>query len=325
MTIEEKIKQKAIELGFNLVGITDAGSISQPEIDRLNSWIESGCAAQMEYLKRNIDKRVNPSRLLDEAASIISLAMSYATGTQHAPDNDEYYGRIADYALCDDYHFVIKEKLYKLADFIVDLTKNSRIRFKFCVDSVPIAEKSIARKAGLGFIGKNTMLINPSLGSRFFLAEIITTLHLKADELQIDDPGTCQNCRLCIEACPTGALNEEGYIDANKCISYFTIEHKGDIPQEISAEISDNIYGCDRCVSICPYNTAHTPACTSLNDQPQNKHVKILDILRMDEKEFQQSFARSAIKRLGLERLKRNAQICLKNQINHGARKTSLL
>jgi epoxyqueuosine reductase len=219
-------------------------------------------------------------------------------------------GRIADYAQYEDYHLFIKERLYKLLDFIKSLAGRG-VKSKICVDSVPLAERALAVRAGLGFIGKNHMLINPELGCQIFLGEIITDLELPADE---PVAGDCSGCRRCLDACPTGALRSDGQFDAGLCINYLTIEYKGQIPPGPAGKIGDRLFGCEECLVTCPYERK-APAC-------KNKQFKfykdiawidLQEVLSMDTEAFEMKFAESPIKRLGLECLKRNARICLAN------------
>jgi epoxyqueuosine reductase len=218
MTIEEEIKQKAFSLGFDLVGLTSADDIDSLQIQKFKNWLDAGCNGRMDFLAANIEKRFSPVSILPDAKSVICVALNYKL-PQH-PEKD--YLKIASYALYPDYHKFIKEKLFILADFLKSKNENSKL--KICVDSSPIAEKALALRAGLGFIGKNRLLINPKFGSFLLLGEIITNLPLKPDNSF--NGFSCGDCRKCIEACPTAALSVDGF-DARRCISYLTIEHKG--------------------------------------------------------------------------------------------------
>ncbi len=312
MSLSQDIKCKAIELGFDLVGITDASPIDVRHIEMLSEWLKSGCAAQMSYLHRNFEKRTQPALLLENAQSVICVGLNYKPPKkkQKKPDSDAPTGKVASYAQYEDYHPFINERLDKLTEFIT-YVGGRRHKFKICVDSVPLAERSLAVRAGLGFIGKNRMLINPALGPQIFLGEIITTIKLPTNK-QITH--NCSNCDKCISACPTHVLTPDRQFDAGKCISYLTIEHKGPTPPSLAKKTADRIFGCDECVLACPYQK-NAPV-------GKNKQFKFYDnrnsldlnrILNLTQQEFDTEFADSTIKRSGLERLKRNARICLDN------------
>ena len=308
----QEIKHKAIELGFDLIGITDASPIDNWQTELLSRWLKSGCAAQMSYLHRNFEKRTHPAILLENAQSVICVTLNYKPPTQKPkkPEPSVTMGKVASYAQYEDYHPFIKTRLRKLTEFMSSIAGRQH-KFKICVDSVPLAERSLAQRAGLGFIGKNHMLINPTLGPQIFLGEIITTIKLSTDKPITEN---CSNCDKCIRACPTHALAPDGQFDANKCISYLTIEHKGPIIPALAKKTSDRIFGCDECVLACPYQK-HAPVY-------KNKQLKFYNnrtcldlnrILILTQREFDTEFFDSTIKRSGLERLKRNAQICLEN------------
>ncbi len=323
MGLSQEIKRKALELGFDLVGITDASPIDAKQVELLAEWLKSGCAGQMSYLHSNFEKRTQPAKLLENAQSIICVALNYKPPKQKQPDPTAPMGKVANYAQYEDYHPFIKKRLRKLTEFISSVTGRGH-KFKICVDSVPLAERALAARAGLGFIGKNRMLINPKLGPQIFLGEIITTLKLPIDEpiscrsesalANEQSIDKCSNCDKCINACPTGALMPDGQFDANKCINYLTIEYKGRIPPDLSKKIADRLFGCDDCVLACPYQK-DAPACKNKQFKFYNDRAK-LDlgrILNLKQQDFNTKFADSTIRRIGLERLKRNAQICLDN------------
>ncbi|MCK4913846.1 MAG: tRNA epoxyqueuosine(34) reductase QueG [Planctomycetes bacterium] len=311
MSITEKIKQKALRLGFDLVGITDAAAVNTEQTELLADWLNCGYAGEMDYMHRNFQKRINPSELMKNAHSIICVGLNYTpkkikTNSQNSPAT----GKVANYAQYEDYHPFIKKQLFKLADFIKSLTKEN-LKFKICVDSAPLAERAIAARAGLGFIGKNHTLINPEFGCQILLGEIITTL-----ELEIDEPiaNSCCDCDKCITSCPTGALSADGKFDATKCISYLTIEYKGEIHPNLAAKIGDHIFGCDECIMACPYQKNAT-VCKNKEFKFHSDRAKLdlQEILDLSEEEFKIRFANSAFERSGLTRLKRNAKICLEN------------
>ena len=317
MSLAEDIKAKALELGFDLVGITNAAPIDNEQYKFFTDWLAFGYAGRMNYMRENLDKRTNPAKLLKGAKSVICVGLNYkpssAQGTRdessHLPSSRPM-GKVANYARYEDYHVFIKKKLGKLADFISSVAGGNH-KFKICVDSVPLAERALASRAGLGFIGKSHTLIHPRLGPQILLGEIVTSLKLQTDEPTAD---SCLSCNKCIEACPTGALRADGQFDANKCISYLTIEHKGQIPSELSEKIENRLFGCDECVLACPYER-DAPVCKNKQFKLYSDRAK-LDlgrVLNLTEEDFDAEFADSPIKRLGLGRLKRNAQICLAN------------
>jgi len=346
MSLSQDIKHKTIELGFDLLGVTDAAPIDAEQAKALARWLESGFAGDMDYMHRNLQNRLSPAILMDGARSVIVVGLNYTPAQFHGGDDQETTddgretstedrgsrikhresGRVANYALYEDYHQFVKERLRDLAAFIDSLV-DAEFKFKICVDSAPLAERALALRAGLGFIGKNHMLINPELGCQIFLGEIVTSLETSTDkpcrgrpalESRAGSPrhgaADCSNCRKCIDVCPTGALRGDGQFDAGRCINYLTIEHKGAIAPELAARIGDRLFGCDECVLACPYQN-DAPACT--NEQfkfhGDRANLDLREILNLDAESFGAGFADSPIKRLGLAGLQRNARICLAN------------
>ena len=241
---------------------------------------------------------------LDGARSVVCVGLNYRPAERKTCRQGD--ARIADFALYEDYHGFMKERLYKLGLFIVEQSPAEKeAAFKVCVDSSPLAERSLARRAGLGFIGKNHTLINPRLGGQLLLGEVITTAQLRADE-PVEDG--CRDCRKCLQACPSGALEADGGFDSRKCLSYLTIEHKGDI----SGRLEGRVFGCDACLSACPYG-ADGPVCGNREFRfyPERNSLPLGEILGWEQEKFESAFGGSAVQRLGLERLKRNAKICL--------------
>lgn len=315
MTLEQDIKDKALELGFNAVGITDAGPIGHEDIASFRAWLDADYAAQMDYLHRNFEKRTHPAALLDGAQSVIVVALNYKPATDEigpGPSNDPC-GTVAQYARYEDYHGFMKVRLGRLAEFVGSVAGRDA-RFKICVDSVPLAERALAVKAGLGFIGASGMFIHPTLGPQLFLGELITTVKLSIDEPKA---GVCISCGRCVRLCPTGALQADGSFDANKCISYLTIEHKDAIAPDLAAKIGDRVYGCDVCVLVCPHHHG-APGCDNaeLKYYPERARLNLRDILDMDQASFDVQFGDSPIRRLGPDRLKRNAIICIENVVS---------
>ena len=304
--IEDKIKQKAKFLGFDLIGITSAGPVDSVHIEYFKKWLADGRHGTMAWLKKNIDKRFNPALLLPDAQSAICTALNYKPLAPPA--------KIASYALYQDYHDFIKKRLFELADFIKGETDNN-LKFKTCVDSAPLAERALAARAGLGFIGRNHILINPQLGSFLLLGELITNLPLKQDE-PIQRKDFCKNCTHCIDTCPTGAISKKESFDARKCISYLTVEHKGRIPNELKPKINSCLFGCDKCILACPYNSKAS-ACKNKDFKffAERLNLSPERILQFSQKDFDNLLSDSPINRAGLHRLKRNALICLKNAV----------
>jgi len=334
MSLAQDIKAKGLELDFDLVGITDAAPIDNKQFKLLTDWLAFGYAGRMNYMRENLDKRTSPAKLLKNARSVICVGLNYTPPKiqKQPPESTAPMGRVANYAQYEDYHLFIKKQLHKLVDFISSVAGPDH-EFKICVDSVPLAERALAVRAGLGFIGKSHMLINPTLGPQIFLGEIITTLKLQTDEppfchserseesIESTTP-KCRSCNKCIEACPTGALRADGQFDANKCISYLTIEYsqggrlsaKGRIPPDLAEKIGDWLFGCDECVLACPYQE-NAPVCKNKQFRFYNGRAELALrwILNLTQQDFDAEFSDSPIKRLGLDLLKRNAQICLAN------------
>ncbi len=321
MSLEQEIKDKALELGFDAVGITDAASIDPAQAERFEDWLASGFAGQMQYMHRNVVKRLDPGALLAGAQAVLVVGLNYkppvGTGLRACPEQPQGIaptgpvGRVAQYACYEDYHDVMRPLLHELAAFVREQTGETT-RFKVCVDSVPLAERALAMRAGLGFIGRNHMLIHPTLGPQILLGELVTTVSLAPDE---PATGTCAGCDRCIRACPTGALRADGGFDANRCISYLTIEHKDAIDPALAKRIGNRLFGCDECLLACPYcDAAPSRANRIFRFYPDRQHLDLQRLLALTPESFEVEFARSSIHRLGVDRLKRNARVGLKNQ-----------
>jgi len=312
MSLEQEIKNRALELGFDAVGISDATPIAQADIDRLKLWLAEGRAAGMDYLHRNFEKRVHPAALLDGARSVIVVALNYKPAEDEEPAAAATgpSGTVAMYARYEDYHDFLRPRLHQLADFVRGRTDDEQ-RFKVCVDSVPLAERALAMRAGLGFVGTSHMLIHPALGPQIFLGELVTTVELHPDK---PSSGSCVGCDRCVRACPTGALGADGRFDANRCLSYQTIEHRGAIAPDLAERMGDRLFGCDQCVLVCPYrHAAPTRANRELRYDPECAHLDLAHVLGLTADSFAREFAGSPINRLGLTGLQRNARICLAN------------
>jgi epoxyqueuosine reductase len=297
--ITEWIKVKAEELGFSACGIVEA-TFLENEAERLDQWLLNGYHGEMHYMAANRDKRLDPGILLPGSRSVISVLMNYFPA-ENPPVENNY--KIAKYAYGKDYHPVIRERLNLLISGLKELAGD--IQAQAFTDSAPVLEKAWAEKAGLGWIGKNTCLIHPKLGSFVFIGEIITDLELEYDRRQIND--LCGGCTRCIDACPTGAILAPRLLDARKCISYLTIEFRGEIPQHEKDNFNDWIFGCDICQDVCPWNRKVEP-------HRENSFQPAQGMLEMDkekweqltEDQFRDLFRESAVKRTKFVGLKRN-------------------
>ena len=317
-TLADKIKAQAHELGFDLVGITNAEpSVFQEEYRR---WAERGFAGEMHYLTRDMERRFDPRALLPDARSMVVVGMNYyAEEGQGTPCDDAARGIFARYARGDDYHDVMGERLKSLLHFIQKET-DERTNGRVYVDTGPILEREAARRAGLGWFGKNTMLINTRRGSYFFLGEILLNIELDADTPAV---GGCGSCRKCLDACPTNAIIAPFEIDARRCLSYLTIEQKGAIPDEFAPALSASgprIYGCDICQEVCPFNrpasSAPHPTLSATTEaayQPREitANKSLIDLLLLSPEEFRTAFKGSAVKRAKRRGLLRNAAAAL--------------
>jgi epoxyqueuosine reductase len=291
------IKTEAKRLGFLSCGISKAGFLEE-EAPRLENWLHQNRHGEMHYMENHFDKRLNPTLLVDGAKSVISLLLNYYPS--EFQNTDSY--KISKYAYGQDYHFVIKEKLKELLDTIQ--SQIGEVFGRAFVDSAPILDKAWAAKSGLGWIGKNSNLLTQQVGSFYFIAELIIDLELEYDHAVTDHCGTCTAC---IDACPTEAIIAPYIVDGSKCISYFTIELKENIPTDMLGKMDDWMFGCDVCQDVCPWNKfskAH-------NEPLFNTNPEILSFTKKDWEEittevFQKVFKNSAVKRTKIEGLKRN-------------------
>ncbi len=299
------VKRLAAEIGFDRVGIAAAGPIGRASY--LDSWLATGRSGTMGYLERNRDIRVDPSRLLEGARSVIVTASNYYQTPPSRPD-DTPRGRVAMYAWGDDYHDVVKAGLHKLADALREAVAEP-FETRCCVDTVPILERELAARAGVGWIGKNTLVLHRELGSYFFLGEIVTTLELASDE---PAEGHCGSCTQCLDACPTDAFPAPYEMDASRCISYLSIEHRGDIPESLAPRMKDWVFGCDVCQQVCPYNREPPVSRTFAIRQP-GPYPPLDEIINWSDEEHRSTLRGSAVKRAKPDMLKRNAMIARAN------------
>jgi epoxyqueuosine reductase len=300
------LKEKARDLGFDLVGAAPA--VTPPEIERLEQWLAQGKAGEMRYFSQRMDAYRDLSWILPGVKSILMLGVNYRTMEPVATGPGQ--GKVSRYAWGIDYHDIIRRKLHALAEFHRELVTHCQVRG--VVDTAPILERSFARRAGLGWIGKNTLLINERYGSWIFLAAL-----LSSEELQFDEPtesSLCGNCRACLDACPTCALEAPYRLDARKCISYLTIEFRGEIPPELRKACGDRLFGCDACQEACPRNRS-TSISNEKSFQPQlgMNPVRLEDLFMLDESGFRQRFCHTPLWRVKLVKLLRNAAGALGN------------
>ena len=291
MDCAEMIRRKALSLGFDLCGVARVRVLREPA-DRFERWIEQGCDGGLEYMRRHRSMRFDPDQLLAGAQSVVVCGVSY----HRAPSAGEVAHRIASYAHNRDYHLVLREPLRRLADELRCLVPESRSRV--FIDTAPLSEKSWAVEAGLGWIGRHSLLINPDLGSFLLLGEVLTSAQLTPDSPFVEM--RCGTCHACVEACPVGAIRDDRTIDARRCIARRTIERGGD-----QSDLHGWIFGCDLCQRACPHNAkapfAHSPLFNGVERLEQMTREQWLD---MDEQQFDQWFGDTPLARCGLENLK---------------------
>ncbi len=308
LSTESFIKSQAMGLGFDLVGIARLGRAETAPM--FEEWLARGFAGEMEYLRRGAEKRRDTRLPFPSARSAIVVALDYG-GREPA-------GPVARYARGDDYHELMTDRLNELRRSIEE-ELGTRVTGKAYVDTGPILERDLARKAGLGWIGKSANLLNPNIGSFFFIGSLVVDLELQADAPFEHD--RCGSCTRCIDACPTGAIVEERVVDATRCVSYLTIEKRGDIAKELTPSIGENVYGCDICQDVCPWNISFAQELKepALAARPfiAGKDARALanDILSLDEESFRETFRGSPMKRAKKAGLERNARVVLENAI----------
>jgi epoxyqueuosine reductase len=318
-TLEERLKQQARLISFELVGIAPATAADG--FDRLRDWLDRGFAGTMDYMHRHGDARRHPSSILPEVRSVIMAGMNYrpaASGGRKPPVSPQQgayaprspIGRISRYAHGSDYHDVLRDRLRRLLDWLREERPDCLGRA--VVDTAPLLERDFARRAGLGWFGKNTMLLNKRWGSYFFIGALLTNL-----ELACDAPHTashCGTCTACLDACPTHAFVAPGVLDARRCISYLTIEHRGNVPEELRPGLGDWLFGCDVCQEVCPWNRKAPPGAEpALQGRPELMTLDLIEVLGLSEEEFRRRFRGTALLRTKRSGLLRNAALVLGN------------
>ena len=303
-----EIKARAAELGFDLCGIAPIEAFK--ELGFLRAWLERGYAGEMHYLERSADRRADVRAVMPSARAVICLGTVYNTDRPYSTEvADRGAAMIARYAWGDDYHDVIQQRMDALVDWMRTRAGDG-LDARAYVDTGPVQERVYAQYAGLGWIGKNTCVINPELGSWLFLSEIICNLPLEPDAPALDQCGTC---RLCLDSCPTGAIVEPYVLDATKCLSYLTIELKGEIPIDQRESVGRHAYGCDICQEVCPWNAQPADADAGATpwlpravfDQPS-----LAALWRTPDTELRKALKGSAMTRAGIRRLRRNVAVC---------------
>jgi epoxyqueuosine reductase len=304
-TTKERVKAKALALGFTSVGIAAAGPLDE-EGDGLRRWLDLGYDASMGWMGETARKRSDVRRVLPGARSVIALALNYYTAGRH--ETGEGRGRISRYAWGDDYHDVLGNMLKDFCSWL--LLENPGSEARAYVDTGPVMDKAWAVRAGVGWLGKHTNVITREMGSWVFLGEVLTTLDLEPDAAALDRCGTCT---LCIDACPTGAIVEPYVVDSNLCLSYLTIEHRGPVTGEVTAQFDGWIYGCDTCQDVCPWNLKFETPSGEPAFLPREGFVSppLEEWRHMDQSEFSARFKRSPVKRAKREGLLRNIEIVL--------------
>jgi len=296
----EIVKNLAMQIGFDLVGFTKA-ALLENESEHLRQWLEKKYHAGMEYMGRNFEKRKDLMLIFPDARSVISLGLNYYTPHRHSDNKTS--GKVSRYAWGKDYHLIIWSMLEELE------TELKKIAPEFesisYVDTGPVMDKAWAVRSGLGWLGKHTNVINREIGSWFFIANIISNYDF---EYSRPVPDFCGSCTACIDACPTNAIMPEYVLDANKCISYLTIENKEEISDEFRGQFENWLFGCDICQDVCPWNIKFPVESAVKDFQPKNKEFQPDDVLSMNPDEFRERFKDSPIKRAKLDGLKRNAE-----------------
>jgi epoxyqueuosine reductase len=295
------IKNEALRLGFSACGFSKAKFLPE-DAKRLSAWLDNGYHGSMQYMENHFEKRTDPTKLVEGAKSVVSLLLNYYTDERQ---QDPEAPVISKYAYGTDYHFVMKDKMKSLHRFIQENFGPAEGRV--FVDSAPVLDRAWAVRAGLGWIGKHSNLINRDLGSFVFIGELI--LDLELDYNQIPESDFCGGCTICIDACPTDAILSTRTIDSNRCISYLTIENRDQIPEKFSENLENRAFGCDICQDVCPWNRKATPhQVEEFRPKPRLLEMKKPEWQQLDQPTFNQLFKTSAVKRTGYKGLTRNLE-----------------
>jgi len=304
LALGRAVKARALELGFDRVAL---GPAAPPERGaELEAWLDAGYAGTMDYLERGRADRLDPARLLPGCRSVVAVAMSYNPG---APAEEDDWRPVSRYARGRDYHDVIRPRLLELGAFIRTAAGGS-VTSRAAVDSSAVLERDLAARAGLGWVGKNTNLLSPSLGSYFFIGIVLTTAALPFDERE---PDRCGTCTACLDACPTRAFVAPYVLDARRCISYLTIEHRGDLAGELAEQVGDWMFGCDVCQEVCPWNRKAAPGREPAL-APSGSLGSLESLLALDQDAFRARFRGTALWRTKRAGLLRNAAVVLANR-----------
>ncbi len=312
-TLADQIMAQALNLGFAVCGFTSAGE-DPVRSARLEEWLGEGHHGSMEWMATRLDHRRSPQGLWPEAKSVIALGMSYAPALDPLVlEGSDTHARISVYAQGKDYHDVVKKRLKALARWLVETVPGAEV--KVFVDTAPVMEKPLGEAAGIGWQGKHTNMVSPTHGSWLFLGAIYTTLDLAPAAPHRDQ---CGSCRACLESCPTDAFPAPYRLDARRCISYLTIEHKGPVPEELRPLLGNRIYGCDDCLAVCPWNKFASAAQAIREFLPRAELVapRLAELLALDDAGFRALFSGSPIKRIGRDRFVRNCLYAAGNSGN---------
>lgn len=305
----EWIQKEAASVGIHHLACAPAEAV--PDHERFAAWLAADLAGDMTYLARDAELRRDPRRLLESAASVVTVAVSYLHPDPPEPAGSGLRGQIARYARAEDYHLLLKRRLGELAERVRERLGGA-VAYRVCVDSAPLLERALGARAGLGFVGKNSLLITPGVGSYTLLGELLLDL-----ALPLGQPlgARCGTCRLCLDACPTGAIIDEYRIDARRCISYLTIENAGPIPVELRRPMGTWIFGCDLCQEVCPWNgnPGSKPGDAELRPRPGQSRPELLWLLGLGAAQFRRFVKRTAMRRIGRSQLLRNVAIALGN------------
>ncbi len=318
MTLEidltEQVRQRALEQGFDLIGVAESGPARTG--DALDRWLADGMHGDMAYMSRTRNTRLDPQHLLDGCRSVIVVAMSYRTGLPESGSFDPMEGRawVSRYAWGRDYHKTIKKRLVRLGRWLSE--RRPDCNWRTCVDTAPVLEREWAARAGLGWVGKNTMVMNRRLGCELFLGILLTDLSLRPDT---PVPEHCGTCTACLDACPTGALVEPFVLDARRCVAYLTVEHRTEIPRELQRKMGTMIAGCDICQEVCPWTRK---GAADLHEEfgpaAGRYRPRIRDLQRLTEEEFRIWRRGSALNRISFAQFRRNLAIARRNAARVG-------